>query len=89
MGLSTEAKKLVMADYKKHENDTGTSEVQIALLSRRIKDITEHLKIHKKDFHTRRGLLKLIGNRRRLLNYLKNTQVNRYREIVQSLGLRR
>ena len=70
MSLNTEAKMAIMAEFKLHDSDTGSPEVQVALLTTRIKEITEHLKIHKKDYHTRRGLLKLIGQRRRLLDYI-------------------
>ena len=89
MPLKTEDKTAIMAEFKLHESDTGSPEVQIALLSRRIKDITEHLKLHPKDFSTRRGLLKLIGQRRRLLNYLTKVDVNRYRNIIKALGIRK
>jgi len=89
MALSPEAKKAIMAEFKLHESDTGSPEVQIALLSNRIKEITEHLKVHPKDFHTRRGLLKLIGKRRRLLNYVSKEDIERYRKLVKDLGLRR
>lgn len=71
------------------ENDTGSPEVQIAILSKRISDLTEHLKIHKNDHHSRRGLLKMVGKRRNLLNYLQKTDINRYRAIVEKLGLRK
>jgi small subunit ribosomal protein S15 len=89
MALSNEAKKAIMAEFKLHESDTGSPEVQIALLSYRIKEITEHLKVHAKDFHTRRGLLQLIGRRRRLLDYLIKIDITRYRKIIKKLGLRR
>jgi len=89
MALSNEAKKAIMAEFKLHESDTGSPEVQIALLSYRIKEITEHLKVHPKDFHTRRGLLTLIGRRRSLLDYLTKIDVTRYRKIIKVLGLRR
>jgi small subunit ribosomal protein S15 len=89
MALSTEAKTAIMAEFKLHESDTGSPEVQIALLSYRIKDITEHLKVHPKDYHTRRGLLQLIGQRRRLLDYLANVDIMRYRNLIKRLGLRR
>ncbi|MDD5475259.1 MAG: 30S ribosomal protein S15 [Syntrophales bacterium] len=82
-------KKEIITTFKKHDNDTGSPEVQIALLSARIEYLTEHFKVHKKDHHSRRGLLKLVGKRRRLLDYLKNTEIDRYREIIQRLGLRR
>ncbi|HNX00506.1 MAG TPA: 30S ribosomal protein S15 [Candidatus Cloacimonadota bacterium] len=89
MALQKEAKTAIMAEFRLHETDTGSPEVQIALLSTRIKEITEHLKVHSKDFSTRRGLLKLIGQRRRLLNYLMKNDITRYRKIISSLGLRR
>ncbi len=79
----------VISKYKRHEKDTGSPEVQIALLTNRINHLTEHFKVHKKDFHSRTGLLKLVGQRRRLLAYLKEKDLNRYRELIQSLGLRR
>ena len=84
-----EAKNEMINKYKRHESDTGSPEVQVALLTRRINHLTEHVKVHKKDFHSRTGLLKLVGQRRRLLTYLKKTDLNRYRELIQSLGLRR
>lgn len=87
--LDEEKKKDIITTHKKHDNDTGSPEVQIALLSARIEYLTEHFKVHKKDHHSRRGLLKLVGKRRRLLDYLKNTQIDRYRDIIQRLGLRR
>ena len=89
MALSTEAKKAVMAEFQANEADTGSTEVQVAIFTSRIKDITEHLKVHKKDFHSRRGLLKLIGKRRKLLDYLKNKEIRRYRSCIQALGLRK
>ena len=75
--------------YKRQESDTGSPEVQVALLTRRINDITEHLKVHNKDFSTRRGLLKLIGQRRRLLDYLKRKDITRYRELIKALNIRK
>ena len=78
-----------MAEFRLHESDTGSPEVQVAMLSKRIKDITMHLKEHPKDFSTRRGLLKLIGQRRRLLDYMKSKDINRYREIIKALGIRK
>jgi small subunit ribosomal protein S15 len=87
--FTPEAKKEIIDKFKLNENDTGSSEVQIALLSSRIKSLTEHFKIHKKDHHSRRGLLKLVGQRRRLLNYLKNRDVERYRKIIKELGIRK
>jgi small subunit ribosomal protein S15 len=82
-------KKEIIGKFKKHETDTGSPEVQIALLSNRIVYLTEHFKVHKKDFHSRRGLLKLVGQRRRLLDYLKRKDLASYREIIKNLGLRR
>jgi len=85
---SNEKQKLI-EQFKVHENDTGSPEVQVGLLTHRISYLTEHLKIHKKDHHSRRGLLILVGRRRRLLNYVKNKDVKRYRTIIEALGLRR
>jgi len=89
MPLKPEAKKAIMAEFKLHESDTGSPEVQVAMLTRRIADITEHLKVHSKDFSTRRGLLILIGQRRRLLDYMKRKDINRYRTIIKALGIRK
>ncbi|UCD33347.1 MAG: 30S ribosomal protein S15 [Desulfobacterales bacterium] len=89
MVLTIEDKKGLIEKYKLHETDTGSPEVQIGLLTHRISYLTEHLKIHKKDHHSRRGLLILVGRRRRLLNYVKNKDVKRYRSIIEALGLRR
>lgn len=89
MSMSTEKKTELIEKYRIHETDTGSPEVQIALLSYEIAHLTEHLKIHKKDFHSRRGLLKMVGRRRSLLNYLKSNDIDRYRTIITSLGLRR
>jgi small subunit ribosomal protein S15 len=89
MSLSSEAKEAIMAEFRLHDSDTGSPEVQIALLTQRIKDITEHLKVYKKDFHTRRSLLILIGQRKRLLNYLAKKDIERYRKLIKRLGLRR
>lgn len=89
MVLSTDDKKGLIDQYKLHDTDTGSPEVQIGLLSHRIQYLTEHLKIHKKDHHSRRGLLMLVGRRRRLLNYVKKNDVQRYRTIISTLGLRR
>lgn len=89
MVFSTQDKKELINQYKLHDSDTGSPEVQIGLLTHRIKYLTEHLKIHKKDHHSRRGLLMLVGRRRRLLNYVKNNDVKRYRTILETLGLRR
>jgi small subunit ribosomal protein S15 len=82
-------KSATMAAHRHHETDTGSPEVQVALLTERIEDLTEHLKTHEKDHHSRRGLLKLVGQRRRLLNYLDNNDVERYRALITKLGLRR
>ncbi len=87
--ITTEKKKEIIATYGKTPEDTGSPEVQIALLSARIADLTEHLKTHKKDHHSRRGMLKMVGQRRGLLDYLKKTDINRYRAIVEKLGLRK
>jgi small subunit ribosomal protein S15 len=87
--LDAEKRKEIIAGFKTHEGDTGSPEVQVALLTARIQYLTEHFKTHKKDHHSRRGLLKLVGQRRRLLEYLKNKDVNRYRKIIERLGLRK
>jgi len=87
--LTTETKKEIIERFKLHEKDTGSSEVQIALLSNRITYLTDHFKTHKKDHHSRRGLLKLVGQRRRLLNYLKRVDKARYQNIIKELGLRK
>jgi small subunit ribosomal protein S15 len=89
MTLTKEAKTEVMGRFAKHEGDTGSPEVQIALLTARINELTEHLRGHKKDHHSRRGLLMMVGQRRRLLNYLRRRDIGRYRELVQELGLRK
>ena len=89
MPLDTGVKKEIIADNATNEGDTGSPEVQVALLTRRINDLTEHLKVHKGDHHTRRGLLKLIGRRRRLLDYVRKNDVERYRTIISRLGIRR
>ncbi|MDY6933590.1 MAG: 30S ribosomal protein S15 [Spirochaetota bacterium] len=86
-GMNTKSE--TIGRYRIHEKDTGSPEVQIALLTERINNLTEHFKLHKKDFHSRRGLLKLVGHRRRLLTYLKGKDLERYRGLIQSLGLRR
>ena len=88
MALAKDVKSDIIADYARGDADTGSPEVQIALLTQRIKDLTEHLKVHKKDHHTRRGLLKLVGQRRRLLNYLKKSDIERYRDVIAKLGIR-
>lgn len=87
--LNNESKREIVEKYKVHETDTGSPEVQIAILTERINYLTEHFRTHKKDHHSRRGLYKMIGRRRNLLNYLRKKDVNRYRELIQSLGLRR
>ena len=89
IGTDAETKKKIIAEYATSEGDTGSPEVQVALLSHRISHLTEHLKAHKHDHHSRRGLLLLVGQRRRLLNYLQKTEIERYRSIVERLGLRR
>ena len=86
--LTPEKKKVIIDQFRQHEGDTGSPEVQIALLTTRINELTEHFKTHKNDHHSRRGLLKLVGQRRALLNYLKKSDFNRYRKIVTDLGLR-
>ncbi|GAB4246982.1 MAG: 30S ribosomal protein S15 [Thermoleophilia bacterium] len=87
--LDTERKQEIIEKHKKHEGDTGSPEVQVAILTERINVLTDHLKFHKKDHHSRRGLLKMVGKRRRLLNYLQKQDVERYRALVQELGLRK
>ncbi|NMA67843.1 MAG: 30S ribosomal protein S15 [Desulfitobacterium sp.] len=87
--LTPEKKKEIIAKFQQHEGDTGSPEVQIALLTERINYLTEHFKVHKKDHHSRRGLLKLVGQRRALLNYLRDLDLNRYRNLINELGLRR
>lgn len=82
-------KQAIMAEYATHEGDTGSPEVQIAVLTTRINELTAHLKVHKKDHHSRRGLLKMVGHRRNLLNYLKKKDINRYRAIIEKLGIRK
>jgi small subunit ribosomal protein S15 len=89
MPLTKEAKTQIIGEHRRGETDTGSTEVQIAVLSRRIADLTEHLKKHKKDHHSRRGLLMLVGRRRRLLEYLKREEIERYRDLIARLGLRR
>ena len=87
--MQKEEKTAIIAANKASENDTGSPEVQIAILTKRINDLTEHLKVHKKDHHSRRGLRKMVGHRRNLLNYLAKKDINRYRAIVEKLGLRK
>lgn len=88
MALEKDIKTDIISEHKVHDSDTGSPEVQIAILTRRISDLTEHLKEHKKDHHSRRGLLKMVGHRRRLLNYLKSKDIERYRSLIAKLGLR-
>ncbi len=87
--MTKERKQEIIQTYKRDENDTGSPEVQIALLTERITELTEHLKVHSKDNHSRRGLLKMVGKRRNLLNYLSRKDIERYRQIVEKLGLRK
>ena len=87
--ITAELKKEIIAKYGKNPEDTGSPEVQIALLTARISDLTEHLKVHKKDHHSRRGLLKMVGQRRGLLDYLKRKDIERYRAVIEKLGLRK
>jgi small subunit ribosomal protein S15 len=87
--FTTQEKKKLIEQFKLHESDTGSPEVQVGLLTHRITYLTEHLKVHKKDHHSRRGLLMLVGRRRRLLNYVKNKDIKRYRAIIDTLGLKR
>lgn len=87
--MTNEEKKAIMAEYALHEGDTGSPEVQIAVLTKRINDLTDHLKVHKKDHHSRRGLLLMVGQRRGLLDYLKKTDIDSYRELIAKLGLRK
>jgi small subunit ribosomal protein S15 len=89
MALSQERKREIIEQFKIHENDTGSPEVQIAILTEQINNLNEHLRVHKKDHHSRRGLLKMVGKRRNLLTYLRNKDVARYRELINKLGLRR
>ncbi len=89
MPLNVEHKKDIIGKFSIHSTDTGSPEVQIALLSSRISYLTDHFKVHKKDHHSRRGLLKLVGQRRRLLNYLKGKNIDRYRTVIQELGIRK
>ncbi len=89
MSLSIDEKRAIIEKYRIHDSDTGSPEVQVAILTERINYLTEHLKTHKKDHHSRRGLLKMVGRRRALLDYLKDTDIDRYRAIVERLGLRK
>lgn len=89
MVMTPEGKTQVIETHKRHEGDTGSPEVQVALLTERITYLTDHFKVHKKDFHSRTGLLKMVGQRRKLLNYLKKKDIQRYRVIIEKLGLRK
>ncbi|WP_018932625.1 30S ribosomal protein S15 [Gracilibacillus lacisalsi] len=89
MAITQERKNEIINEFKTHENDTGSPEVQIAVLTEEINNLNNHLRTHKKDHHSRRGLLKMVGKRRNLLNYLRNKDVARYRTLIQKLGLRR
>ena len=89
MSITTERKSEVISEFATHEGDTGSPEVQVAILTERIFNLTEHLKVHRKDFRSRRGLLIMVGQRRRLLDYLKRKEVPRYETLIKSLGLRR
>ncbi|MCA1833081.1 MAG: 30S ribosomal protein S15 [Actinomycetota bacterium] len=89
MAISTQDKQQVIAEYRTHDKDNGSAEVQIAVLTRRVNDLTEHLKTHKKDHHSRRGLLMMVGKRRRLLEYVRRNDVAKYRALIERLGLRR
>lgn len=87
--LETEKKKSIIVEHSRHEKDTGSSEVQVALLTERIKELTEHFKEHTKDHHSRRGLLKLVGRRRKLLDYIKSRNLDQYKELIAKLGIRK
>ena len=89
MALAKQVKEQIVSEFRTHDGDTGSPQVQVALLSKRINDLTDHLKTHKKDNHSRRGLLKMVSQRRSLLDYLKRTDIERYHEVVNRLGLRR
>lgn len=89
MPLEADVKQKIMAEYATSEGDTGSPEVQVAMLTQRIRDLTEHLKMHQHDHHSRRGLLLLVGQRRRLLQYMAKKDINRYRSIIERLGIRR
>ncbi len=88
MGLDRELKQSILTEHRRHEGDTGSPEVQVALLTRRINQLSEHLRVHKRDFHSRRGLLQMVGKRRRLLTYLLRNDAEKYRKVVDKLGLR-
>ncbi|SES68626.1 SSU ribosomal protein S15P [Natronincola peptidivorans] len=87
--MEKDKKLTIIESYKTHDSDTGSPEVQVALLTERINHLNEHLKLHKKDYHSRRGLLKMVGKRRNLLNYVKEKNIERYRELIEKLGLRK
>lgn len=89
MAITKERKNEIISEFKVHENDTGSTEVQIAILTEEIRILNEHLRVHKRDHHSRRGLLKMVGKRRNLLNYLRKKDITSYREVIQKLGLRR
>ena len=89
MTLNAESKKIIIDDFKTHDSDTGSPEVQVAILTKRINDLTEHFKTHSKDYHSRRGLLMMVGQRRRLLDYLKRKSKDRYASLIERLALRR
>jgi small subunit ribosomal protein S15 len=89
MSVHPERKTALVSQFRTHDKDTGSPEVQVALLSERINDLTEHFKTHKKDFHSRRGLLKLVGQRRRLLDYLRGKNTDRYKKLIDTLGIRK
>jgi len=89
VGLSIEEKREIITKFRQHEKDTGSPDVQVAMLTKRINDLNEHFKVHKKDHHSRRGLLMLVGQRRRLLNYIKAQDIQRYRELLKALNLRK
>jgi len=89
MSITKEKKRELIENFKKHDDDTGSPEIQIAILTERISNLTEHFKINKQDHHSRRGLLKLVGQRRRLLDYLKSKDITRYRDIIEKLGIRK
>ena len=89
MALNVDQKKIIIEDYKVHESDTGSPEVQVAILTKRINDLTEHFKVHAKDYHSRRGLMIMVGQRRRLLDYLRRKDKARYTTLIERLGLRR
>lgn len=89
MALEAAVKQSIIQDFATSEGDTGSPEVQVAVLTQRIKDLTEHMKVHKHDYHTQRGLLAMVGRRKRMLTYLKNTDIARYRALIERLGLRR